>query len=189
MGMDKQLAFSRVSDTNILVVHGDLTRQPVDAIVNAANESLTHGGGVAKDIVGTGGRVIQEESDAWVREHGPLGRGVAAVTTGGMLIASHVIHVVGPRYQAGQDNEAMLRDTVFAALDAAAEHEFTSVALPAISAGVFRYPVDQATEVIANAATNWLAATAHGLEELRLVGLKKRVAKMFAKALTASRAA
>ena len=114
------IAHRPVGEAHVFVVQGDVTVQPVDAIVNAANETLAHGGGVAAAIVGAGGRVIQEESDQWVREHGPVGRGQAAVTTAGALQASHVIHVVGPRYQVGQDNEGMLRDATVAALEAGA---------------------------------------------------------------------
>lgn len=175
----------RVNKTNVMAVHGDLTRQPVEAIVNAANEALQHGGGVAQAIVRTGGRVIQEESDAWIRENGPVGRGQAAVTTGGMLVASHVIHVVGPIYAEGQDNEAMLTDATRAALDAAAEHSLTSIAFPAISAGVYGYPAEEATAVIAAAVKGWLATNDSELAEVRLVGFSRDLASMFAAALTA----
>ena len=89
--MDTPPVLIRINNTNVMAVHGDLTRQPVAGVVNAANEYLQHGGGVAQAIVRTGGRVIQEESDAWVRQNGLVGRGQAAVTTGGMLVASHVI--------------------------------------------------------------------------------------------------
>jgi len=187
--MESALALTRIGHTNIIALRGDLTRQPVAAVVNAANENLQHGGGVAQDIVRTGGRVIQEESDAWIRSHGPVGPGEAAVTTGGMLIASHVIHVVGPRFRAGRDNAALLRDAVFAALDAAVEHELESVAFPAISAGVFGYPVDQATKVLTESVIKWLQATPNEIVEIRLTGFSDEVAKLFAAALEASRAA
>lgn len=185
--MQESLTFSRIGETNVMVVGGDLTRQPVEAVVNAANAGLQHGGGVAQAIVRTGGRVIQEESDAWIREHGPVGRGQAAVTTGGMLIASHVIHVVGPVYHPGQDNAEMLRDAVFAALDACGEHNLTSIAFPAISAGVFGYPPAEATAVIAQAVVSWLQATPNSLVEVRLVGYSDEISDLFAEALAANR--
>jgi putative ATPase len=187
--MDTPLALIRIKNTNVMAVHGDLTRQPVAAVVNAANESLQHGGGVAQAIVRTGGRVIQEESDAWVRQHGPVGRGQAAVTTGGMLVASHVIHVVGPRYREGQDNAAMLRDAACAALEAAEAHALESIALPAISAGIFGYPPQEATAVIAEAVTGWLDTNDTELAEVRLVGFGEAIAGMFARALTPDAAA
>jgi O-acetyl-ADP-ribose deacetylase (regulator of RNase III) len=174
----------RVGDANVLVGVGDLTRQPVDAVVNAANERLSHGGGVAAAIVRTGGRVIQEESDAWVRQHGPVGRGGAAVTTGGMLQAPHVIHVVGPRYAAGQDNPGILRDAVTAALDAAASIGARSVAFPAISTGIFGYPGAEAATVIAAAVVSWLDRHPGEVDEVRLVGFSRAAAEHFAAALT-----
>lgn len=188
--MDTPLALTRLNSTNLVVVQGDLTRQPVAALVNAANESLQHGGGVAQAIVRTGGRVIQEESDAWVREHGPVGRGRAAVTTGGMLIASHVIHVVGPRYREGQDNSGMLADATTAALAAAVEHDLHSIAFPAISAGIFGYPPADATAVMVGAIRDWLAANADsGIVEVRLVGFSDEIAGLFAAALSGDAAA
>jgi O-acetyl-ADP-ribose deacetylase (regulator of RNase III) len=170
----------------IFVDRGDLTKQRVDAIVNAANAALQHGGGVAAAIVRTGGRVIQEESDQWVRDHGPVGEGQAAVTTGGALQASHVIHVVGPIFAEGADNEAALSRAVRAALDAAEENGFRSVAVPAISAGIFGYPQREATRVIARAVDGWLGEHPDaGLREVRLVGFDDAAAADFAAALDA----
>jgi O-acetyl-ADP-ribose deacetylase (regulator of RNase III) len=183
--MEAPLALIRINNTNVMAVHGDLTRQPVAAVVNAANEALQHGGGVAQAIVRTGGRVIQEESDAWVRENGPVGRGRAAVTTGGMLVASHVIHVVGPIYYDDQDNAAILADATRAALDAAAVHALRSIAFPAISTGIFGYPPEEATGIIVTAVKNWLESTSTDLAEVRLVGFSMDIAGMFADALTA----
>lgn len=179
------IAHRRVGEAHVFVIQGDVTAQPVDAIVNAANESLAHGGGVAAAIVAAGGRVIQEESDQWVREHGPVGRGQAAVTTAGALQASHVIHVVGPRYRAGQDNEGMLRDATIAALDAAASVHARSLALPAISAGIFGYPRAEATKVMADAVVDWLAGHPSTVEEVRLVGFDTGTARDFASGLEA----
>ena len=166
----------------IFVVQGDLTQHRVDAVVNAADENLSHGGGVAAAIVRTGGTVIQEESDEWVREHGPVGPGQAAVTTGGALQASHVIHVVGPRYRDDQDNAALLEEAVRAALDAAGHRELRSVAFPAISAGVFGYPRREATAVIADAAVVWLEEHPDSLvREVWMVGIDRSAAADFAR--------
>ena len=169
---------------HVFVVQGDLTRQHVEGIVNAANEHLAHGGGVAAAIVRTGGRVIQEESDQWVRDRGPVGPGQAAVTTGGALQASHVVHVVGPRYREGQDNAGLLADAVVAALDAAEATELRSLAMPAISAGVFGYPRAEAAAVIAASVCHWFEENdASFLREVRLVGYDRAAAADFAKAL------
>ena len=165
-------------DTTIEVICADLTTLEVDAIVNAANERLEHEGGVALAIARTGGPAVQAESDEWVREHGEVGRGEAAVTTAGEMPARIVIHVVGPRYRDGQDNEALLREAVEAALTAAESHRVESIALPAISAGVFGYPLDEATAVIASAVVEW--ARNHNLPtRILLVGYDERAARAF----------
>ncbi len=167
----------------VIAVQGDLTAQEVDAVVNAANEHLAHGGGVAAALVRAGGPVVQIESDGWVAEHGPLTPGTAAVTSAGNMPARWVVHVVGPRYREEQDNEGLLRQAVTAALDAAAGLGARSVALPAISAGVFGYPRDQATAVIATACLAWTEAHPEALDEVRLVGYDAAVTADFAAGL------
>src|SRR5690606_15495772 len=131
----------------IEVVTADITTLEVDAIVNAANESLAHGGGVAAAIARAGTPVVNEESAEWVEQHGLLEPGESAYTGAGSMPARWVIHVVGPRYSEGQDNESLLRQAVAAALDRGAELGARSMALPAISAGIFGYPLDEATYV------------------------------------------
>jgi putative ATPase len=169
--------------TTISAVRGDLTRQPVDAIVNAANEWLAHGGGVAAAIVRAGGQVIQDESDAWVRANGPLSPGRAAVTSAGALAARMVVHIAGPRYREGADNEGLLRSAVSAALDAAAAAGAGSIAFPAVSAGIFGYPRAAACAVITAACRAWVEAHADRLEEIRLVGFDEATAADFSAAL------
>jgi glutamate racemase len=161
------------------VIVADITEQPVGAIVNAANVHLQHGGGVAGAIARAGGLVIQSESDEWVRGHGPLGVGDAAVTGAGSLPADYVIHVAGPIYRAGQDNESMLRAAVSGALAAAAELGVASVSFPAISAGIYGYPVDRATAVLADEVIEWLADHPDVLDEVLLVARDRSVAEDF----------
>lgn len=172
--------------TRLTALCADLTRRRVDAIVNAANEYLAHGGGLAGAIVRAGGDVIQDESDRWVVEHGPLSPGVAAVTGAGRLPARRVIHVAGPIYRDGQDNEGLLRTAVEAALDAAAAHACRTVALPAISAGIFGYPLREATRVIAASCTSWAAAHPGSLDEIHLVGFDPATQEAFAAGLAAA---
>lgn len=155
--------------SEVRVVQGDLTEQDVDAIVNAANNRLQHGGGVAGAIVRAGGRVIQDESNEWVRANGVLRSGGAAVTSAGTLPAEHTIHVAGPIYQEGQDNEGLLRAAVAAALDATATVGATSIAFPAISAGIYGYPIAEATAVLADEIVQWTRANPGALREVRLV--------------------
>ena len=165
------LASVAVLGSVVSVVHGDLTQQQVDVVVNAANETLAHGGGVAAALVRAGGAVVQEDSHRWVHEHGPLLAETAAITTAGSMPAHHVVHVVGPRYREGQDNEAMLRAAVTAALDASSGIDARSVAFPAISAGIFGYPRAAATAVIGSEVMAWLDRKPATIDEVRLVAL------------------
>ncbi len=132
------------------LVHGDLTEQAVDAIVNAANERLQHGGGVAAAIAKKGGPSIQRQSNQWVQQHGPITHDQPAVTTAGELPAKHVIHAVGPRWGEGDEDDKLHR-TVYGALAKAEELGLTSVALPPISTGVFGFPKPRAAGVILDA--------------------------------------
>jgi putative ATPase len=172
-----------VGTTAIGTVHGDLTRQNVDAIVNAANAYLAHGGGVAAAIVRAGGHVIQEESDAWIKSNGPVTLGSAAVTSAGSMPATSVIHVVGPRYRSGQNNEALLRAAVSAALHTAVDIGARSIAFPAISSGIFGYPRADATAVIASQAVHWALEHEDALDEIRLVGYDQGTAGDFERGL------
>lgn len=168
---------------SLVVVVGDLTAQRVGAVVNAANEQLAHGGGVAAALAKAGGPEVQAESDEWVARHGEVGPGQAAVTTAGRMPADHLVHVVGPRYREDQDNEALLRQAVSAALDGARGVGAASVAAPMLSAGVFGYPPQEAGAVIADEAAQWLTRTPSPVQEVRLVGLDEAAAAHFAAGL------
>src|SRR5512145_3357384 len=108
------------SGQSLQIVQGDITIEEVDAIVNAANEQLAHGGGVAWAISKKGGPKIQEESDAWVRKHGPVSHVHPAWTSGGHLPAKYVIHALGPVWGDG-DEDTKLRDAVTGSLQVANE--------------------------------------------------------------------
>ncbi len=132
------------------LVQGDLTEQEVDVIVNAANEYLQHGGGVAGAIVRKGGRIIQEESDRWIQDHGRISHAAPAYTTGGNLPCKYVVHAVGPVW--GMNNaDERLATAVFASLRLAESLGAHSIALPAISTGTFGFPKDRAAHVILHA--------------------------------------
>ncbi|MGD2104641.1 MAG: macro domain-containing protein [Anaerolineae bacterium] len=148
---------TRINQTIIELVEGDITQLTTDAIVNAANSRLAHGGGVAAVIARAGGPLIQKESDRWVREHGRVPTGSAAITSGGDLRADYVIHAVGPVYSAMSPPEAadLLASVVTAALQMADERNLTSIALPAISTGVFGYPMDEAAAVMLSTAIDY----------------------------------
>ena len=175
-----------VGRTTIRAEQADITSLDIDVIVNPANERLAHGGGLAAAIVRAGGRVIQEESDAWVLEHGPLHPGVAAVTGAGALPCKAVVHVAGPVHREGRDNEGLLRTAVGAALATAAGEGHRRVAVPAISAGIFGYPTEEATAVIASEAVRWAAEHPNALHLILLVGYEEPVAAAFAAGLEAA---
>jgi putative ATPase len=169
-------------EARIEVVQGDITSQSADVIVNAANEHLAHGGGVAAAISMAGGPTINAESRAWVDEHGPIQPGTAAVTSAGKMKARYVVHVVGPVYRTGQDNAALLAQAVWAALDAAAGLGANSIALPALSAGIFGYPPVDACSVIVRTVRSWPKGGG-SLESIRLVAFDAETADHFRTAL------
>jgi O-acetyl-ADP-ribose deacetylase (regulator of RNase III) len=145
-----------INRTTLELLEGDITALDTDAIVNAANEHLAHGGGVAGVISRKGGPAIQRESDAWVRQHGRVPTGSAAITSGGNLAARHVIHAVGPVYDGSPRSAELLASAVRAALKIADERGLKSVALPAISTGIFGYPMEEAAQVMLQAAVAYL---------------------------------
>jgi O-acetyl-ADP-ribose deacetylase (regulator of RNase III) len=173
----------RTGGTTVIAIEGDITRQPVEAVVNPANHVLQHNEGIPTAMVRTGGRVIQEESDHWVLENGPLQFGRAAVTTAGMLQASHVIHVVGPKYGETDDPDTVLETAVEAALDAVREHGLRSVAFPAISSGRRAVHAPAATRAIVNAVVDWLEANPDTVTDVTLVGSRRKEVRMFSQAL------
>jgi O-acetyl-ADP-ribose deacetylase (regulator of RNase III) len=151
-----------------LLVQGDITMERVDAIVNAANSRLMHGGGVAAAIVRRGGLTIQEESDAWVSAHGEVAHAQPAVTGAGRLPCKAVIHVVGPVWGAGEE-DSKLRSAVLGALGAAGERGFASISIPAISTGIFGFPKERGARVIFQAIEDFIAAQpASSLKEIRV---------------------
>ncbi|HYI85871.1 MAG TPA: macro domain-containing protein [Burkholderiales bacterium] len=122
-------------------MRGNLLDEPVDAIVNAANGHLAHGGGVAGVISRAAGPDLQAESDRLVREHGPFPTGSAVITTPGRLAFKGVIHAVGPRQGEG-DEEAKLFRALASAFTCAKERGWSSVSFPAVSSGIFAVPLD-----------------------------------------------
>lgn len=157
------------SGQTLSLIHGDLTRQAVDAIVNAANERLAHGGGVAAAIVRRGGRVIQDESDAWVRQHGPVSHDSPAITGAGSLPSRFVIHAVGPVWGSG-DEDRKLRAAVWGALRLADERGLDSLALPPISTGIFGFPKERAARIVFDACADFCARHPDSpLRDIRLV--------------------
>ena len=147
----------------IEVVRGDITRQQVDAIVNAANRAMRGGGGVDGAIHRAGGPTIL--ADCVARFPHGLATGDAGWTTGGHLPARWVIHVVGPNYGAGETDRALLTSCYARALAVADELGVQTMAFPLVSAGIYAWPLADA----AAAAVETLRGTASDVSEARLV--------------------
>jgi len=161
------------------IAQGDITLENVDAIVNAANEHLQHGGGVAWAIVRRGGDVIQDESDAWIAKHGLVPHSRPAWTSGGRLPARYVIHAVGPVWGDG-DEDAKLADAVTGSLRAADELGLSSIAFPAISTGIFGFPKERAARIIFKAIKEYFTEQSNsGLKTVKLVLWDDETVKAF----------
>lgn len=165
----------------ITLVQGDITEQAVDAIVNAANSSLMGGGGVDGAIHRKGGPEILEECRRIRTEHFPEGlpTGQAVATTAGRLPARWVIHTVGPVYSRSEDRGPLLASCQTESLRIADDLGATTVAFPAISTGVYGYPVELAAPVAIGAVRS--AST--GVEDVRFVLFDRPTYEAFERAL------
>lgn len=163
------------------IVQGDITTDDVDAIVNAANENLQHGGGVAWAILRRGGDVIQTESDKWIKIHGPVSHARPAWTSGGALPAKYVIHAVGPVWGDG-DEDNKLSAAVAGSLRTADELNCTSISMPAISTGIFGFPKERAAGVIFSSIEKYfLNSTSSSLKTVRIVLFDDATVQSFVK--------
>ncbi len=169
------------SGHHVMLVHGDLTEEEADALVNAANAYLKHGGGVAGALSRKGGPQIQSESDEWVRRHGPVPVGGVAITGAGRLKARAILHTVGPVWAGGaQEEDRLLAEAIRNVLKTAREHGYERIAMPAISTGIFGFPKERAAPIFW--ATIAAFAAAHPGEpprEIRVVILDEATLQPF----------
>lgn len=168
----------KIKNTVIRIIKGDLTESDVDAIVNAANSYLQHGGGVAGAIVRKGGNIIQEESN----RIGFCPVGSAVITSGGKLKARYVIHTVGPRWGEG-DEEKKLRMAVQSTLILANEKRFESISLPAISAGIFGFPKDRCAKIITEEIVKFIQSKETSIKEINLFLIDEEIIGHFKREL------
>lgn len=149
-----------IAGHSLELIEGDITQMDTDAIVNAANARLVLGGGVAGAIARKGGPEIQAECD----RIGGTFVGGAVITTGGRLKARHVIHAVGPRMGEGNEDEKLMNATRNA-LKVADENGLKSIAFPAISTGIFGFPIRRCAEIMLAATLDYLQGQT-GLEQV-----------------------
>lgn len=140
-----------VKGRSLELLQGDITELDTDGIVNAANAQLILGAGVAGAIRTKGGPSIQEECN----KIGPIQVGQAAITGAGRLKAKYVIHAVGPRMGEGEEDQKLLSATL-SALRLADQHGLKSIAFPAISTGIFGFPVERCARIMLGAALDYL---------------------------------
>jgi O-acetyl-ADP-ribose deacetylase (regulator of RNase III) len=147
----KVISEKNINGKTIRLVQGDITDRDVDAIVNAANSYLQHGGGVAGAIVRKGGQIIQEESN----KIGFTPVGTAVITGAGKLPAKFVIHAVGPRMGEG-DEDNKLKNAVLSSLLLTSEKGLKSISIPAISSGIFGFPKNRCAAILVKEALNYI---------------------------------
>jgi O-acetyl-ADP-ribose deacetylase (regulator of RNase III) len=144
-------------ESDIKLVKGDITKIKVDAIVNAANNSLMGGGGVDGAIHRAGGMAILEDCRKIVARQGGCKTGEAVITTAGKLPAKYVIHTVGPVWNGGhKSEEKMLANAYRNSLDLAMINNVKSIAFPNISTGIYGYPKDQAAKIAIQTTRDFL---------------------------------
>ena len=170
-----------IKDSQLELIRGDITDQPVDAIVNAANSRLAGGGGVDGAIHRRGGPEIMEET----RQRYPQGcpTGSAVISSAGQLDAKYVIHAVGPVWQGGGKGESeLLASAYHCSLQLVVEHDCRSIAFPSLSTGAYRYPLDQASRIALGTTIDFLKDG--GKPELvRFVLFDEATLRVFQKAL------
>lgn len=159
-----------IGTTRIILVQGDITSEPVDAIVNAANSGLMGGGGVDGAIHRAGGKTIKEECRAIVDRMGRLSAGQAVITGGGNLRAKYIIHTVGPVWYGGKQGEPdTLASCYRESLVLAADNKLKSIAFPAISTGAYGYPPELAAQIAIKTVSEYLFSEQSTVELIEFV--------------------
>lgn len=184
MGQEEALGRAAFGEGRVLeVVLHDLLREKTDGIVNAANGSLAHGGGVAAAIARAAGPELDEACEQIIAERGEIATGGAVLTTAGELPFKGVIHAVGPRRGQG-DEEAKLARALVSAFEIAAQQGWQSLSFPAVSSGIFGVPPEVCARAYLNAAREFFTAGT-SLKKLRLVLVEGPVAEVLRKSLAA----
>jgi putative ATPase len=167
----------------VKIVLKDITKEKTEAITNAANEHLAHGGGVAGPICRSGGSSIQKESNKYVKENGIVKTGQCAVTGAGTLPCKFVIHAVGPiwsDYEPAEKNVQLLHSAVINTLRTADKIKIKSVAIPAISSGIFGFPKPLCAQTFFEAIENFIKQESSGtLQDVHLTNFDHETTGVF----------
>jgi O-acetyl-ADP-ribose deacetylase (regulator of RNase III) len=181
-GMAREKIFA--NGRKLRLVSGDITRIAVDAMANAANSALAGGGGVDGAIHDAGGPSIMAELDRIRAAQGGCPTGSAVATGAGRLPAKHVFHAVGPVYRGGKNGEAALLASCYeTCLDLATHHNAETLSFPAISTGIFGYPVEEAAAIAIDAISKRLETKPGSVSEVVLVLFDARTYRIFERLL------
>jgi O-acetyl-ADP-ribose deacetylase (regulator of RNase III) len=185
VGVESQLIheYKSAEGKVIQVRDGDMTKETVDVIVNAANKQLDHASGLAGAIVKNGGEMIQIESDIYISENGPVPDGEIAITNAGELSCKKIIHAVGPTWHGGQEGEEFtLRQCVWKSLKATEQLGLHSISIPAISSGIFRFPKDLCAKILFDTALDFFKSSpSSSVNEIRFTNFDKTTVEFFSK--------
>ncbi|XP_020510188.2 protein mono-ADP-ribosyltransferase PARP14-like isoform X1 [Labrus bergylta] len=170
--------YSLQGGLQVLVCQGDITKQNADALVNAANERLEHGGGVAAALSKAGGPMVQKESSLLVKQTGKIPTGDVVVTTGGNLKCKKLLHAVGPiGGKSGGKERELLEKTVLSALNLSELMEFESIAMPCISSGLYGVPVTVCSDAIATAVKKFSSQEGRNLSRIMLIDTREDIVR------------
>lgn len=164
---EKRFSVKLRAGVEVSVWKADLTNFKVEAVVNAANSHLHHGGGLAQALCEAAGPQIQIESDNYKFKHGPLPTGEAIVANAGLLPCKKIIHAVGPQLSYNpypsevSRAEPLLKKTIMSILQKATEYNLDSVAIPAISSGLFNYPLSDCAKIIVSTVKDYYERLSH----------------------------
>ncbi|XP_069140966.1 LOW QUALITY PROTEIN: protein mono-ADP-ribosyltransferase PARP14-like [Argopecten irradians] len=169
----------------LMVVMGDITNLKVDVLVNAANRELQHNGGLAKAIVQKGGNAIQDDCNRYIRQHRALMEGDVYMGKAGSLQCNYIAHAVGPKWQGGRQREKeLLTEAVLKCLEETNIYQQTSIALPALGAGVFGYPAAKSTQTIVDAIDEFFKDNPRNtIQNIYLCDVSQNNVDLFVKAL------
>lgn len=171
-------SYSLCDGLQVVLCQGDITTLRADALVNDANEDLKHSEGVAAALSQAGGPDVQCQSDALIKHKGKIPTGDVVVTTGGDLHCKRLMHAVGPvAGKSGGREKLLLERTIRRALSLAETMEFTSIALPFISSGVFGVPVSECSEAIATVVKEFGSQGGRSLNTIILIDDKEEVVR------------